>query len=76
MSNTSDALILSRPLYGANFGQAVGRFFRKYATFTGRASRSEFWWVRLFLVLHGSNGVTILGTLLLIIGHLQGGLLM
>ncbi len=51
MSNTSDALILSRPLYGANFGQAVGRFFRKNATFTGRASRSEFWWVRLFLVV-------------------------
>ena len=30
--------MLSRPLYGASFGQAVGRFFRKYATFTGRAS--------------------------------------
>ncbi len=51
MSNTSDVLMLSRPLYGASFGQAVGRFFRKYATFTGRASRSEFWWVRLFLVV-------------------------
>lgn len=43
--------MLSRPLYGASFGQAVSRFFRKYATFTGRASRSEFWWVRLFLVI-------------------------
>ena len=43
--------MLSRPLYGASFGQAVSRFFRKYATFTGRASRSEFWWVRLFLVV-------------------------
>jgi len=51
MSNTSDALMLSRPLYGASFGQAVSRFFRKYATFAGRASGSELWWVRLFLVI-------------------------
>jgi uncharacterized membrane protein YhaH (DUF805 family) len=35
---------LSQPLYGANIGQAVRRFWKKYATFTGRASRSEFWW--------------------------------
>ncbi|MDD7929353.1 DUF805 domain-containing protein [Microbacterium thalli] len=35
---------LSQPLYGASFGQAFGRFWRKYATFSGRASRSEFWW--------------------------------
>lgn len=40
---------LSQPLPGATFGQAVHRFFRKYATFSGRASRSEFWWVVLFL---------------------------
>ncbi|SDQ88761.1 DUF805 domain-containing protein [Microbacterium sp. cf332] len=35
---------LSQPLYGATFGQAFSRFWKKYATFTGRASRSEFWW--------------------------------
>lgn len=35
------------PRYGASFGQALGRFFRKYATFSGRASRSEFWWASL-----------------------------
>lgn len=35
---------LSQPLYGANIGQAVKRFWKKYATFRGRASRSEFWW--------------------------------
>lgn len=35
---------LSAPLYGASFPQAVSRFFRKYATFSGRASRSEYWW--------------------------------
>lgn len=42
---------LSLPLYGASFGQAVRRFFKKYATFTGRASRSEYWWVALFSFL-------------------------
>ena len=42
---------LSQPLYGASFGQAVKRFFKKYATFSGRASRSEYWWVQLFLWL-------------------------
>jgi uncharacterized membrane protein YhaH (DUF805 family) len=35
---------LSQPLYDASIGQAVKRFWKKYATFSGRASRSEFWW--------------------------------
>lgn len=35
---------LDQPLYDASFGQAVKRFFKKYATFSGRASRSEYWW--------------------------------
>lgn len=38
---------LRRPLYGASIGQAIARFFKNYATFSGRASRSEFWWVTL-----------------------------
>ena len=42
---------LSQPLYGATIGQAVSRFFTKYATFSGRASRSEFWWVYLAYVV-------------------------
>lgn len=39
---------LDRPLYGANPVQAVSRFFKNYANFSGRASRSEYWWVALF----------------------------
>ena len=35
---------IDAPLRGAAIGEAVSRFFKKYATFTGRASRSEFWW--------------------------------
>jgi hypothetical protein len=33
---------MSLPLYGATFGQALSRFFRSYARFSGRASRSEY----------------------------------
>lgn len=34
-----------------NFGQAISSCFAKYATFSGRASRSEFWWFMLFEVI-------------------------
>lgn len=34
-----------------NFGQAISTCFSKYATFSGRASRPEFWWFFLFQVL-------------------------
>ena len=39
---------LELPYYGISFGGAVARGFKKYATFTGRASRSEYWWWALF----------------------------
>ena len=44
------------PLYGATFGQAWKRFWRKYADFSGRASRSEFWlgYLGVFLLWFGS----------------------
>ena len=32
------------PLPGASFGEAVKRFFQRYAQFRGYASRSEYWW--------------------------------
>lgn len=35
------------------FGEAIGSFFRNYATFDGRARRSEFWFAQLFLTLTG-----------------------
>jgi len=34
-----------------NFGQAISSCLSNYATFSGRASRSEFWWFFLFQVL-------------------------
>lgn len=39
------------PLYGATMGQAWQRFWRKYADFTGRASRSEFWYAYLWVTM-------------------------
>lgn len=35
------------------FGEAVRTCFSKYATFTGRARRAEFWWFYLFMALVG-----------------------
>ncbi|CAL8900148.1 DUF805 domain-containing protein [Kocuria varians] len=31
--------------------RAVGNFFRKGTTFSGRASRSEYWWIALYVAL-------------------------
>jgi uncharacterized membrane protein YhaH (DUF805 family) len=42
-----------------SFGTAIATSFRKYADFTGTASRSEFWWFNLLLVI----GSLALGTL-------------
>ena len=44
---------LNQPYPGISFGGAVSRFFKKYATFSGRASRSEFWWATLFYLIVG-----------------------
>ena len=56
----SDPRDLTLPLYGATFGQAVSRFFRSYARFSGRASRSEYWWATLALGLAGTLGVLVI----------------
>ena len=56
-----------------NFGQAISGCLSKYATFTGRASRPEFWWFFLFQILislaasmlsEAINGLVALGLLL------------
>jgi len=33
------------------FGQAIAKCFMKYADFNGRASRPEFWWFILFVIV-------------------------
>ncbi len=56
-----------------NFGQAISNCLSNYATFSGRAPRSEFWWFFLFQVLASVaasmlseklNGLVNLGLLL------------
>lgn len=44
-----------------NFGQAISACLGKYATFAGRASRSEFWWFFLFQVLVSIAVAALLG---------------
>ncbi len=34
-----------------NFGSSIGICFSKYATFSGRAPRAEFWWFYLFQII-------------------------
>ena len=34
-----------------DFGKSIKTCFNKYAVFSGRASRSEFWWFELFLLI-------------------------
>ena len=41
----------SQPGVSVGFGAAIKRFYSKYAQFSGRASRSEYWWVALYLGL-------------------------
>ncbi|AZZ39259.1 DUF805 domain-containing protein [Acidipropionibacterium jensenii] len=40
-----------RPRPSVTFQQAIQLFFKNYAVFNGRASRSEYWWVALFTFL-------------------------
>lgn len=42
---------LGAPWYGIPFPKAFTRFWKKYATFSGRASRSEYWWWALWAFL-------------------------
>ena len=43
-----------------NFSQSISSCMSKYVTFSGRATRSEFWWFYLFCVLL-SWGAIIVG---------------
>jgi uncharacterized membrane protein YhaH (DUF805 family) len=40
-----------------NFGKAISTCLSKYATFSGRASRSEYWWFWLFCIILYYGGI-------------------
>ena len=47
-----------------SFAQSIETCFSKYATFEGRASRAEYWWFNLFVILATPIGGFILGVIL------------
>ena len=49
------------------FGEAIKLFFTNYANFSGRASKSEFWWAFLFNVI-----ISLVSGLIPILGALVG----
>ncbi len=53
-----------------SFSKSIAACMGKYATFAGRASRSEFWWFYLFTVLM-SWGSMVVGTV--VFGEAGGG---
>ena len=55
-SKAPRSVLVSEPFYGASFAIAVRRFWEKYATFSGRASRSEYWW---WALVSGTVGVIL-----------------
>jgi uncharacterized membrane protein YhaH (DUF805 family) len=58
------------------FGEAIASCFRKYANFSGRAPRSEYWWWALFIVLVTFGVELVAGFLTAASGNkLVGGLL-
>ena len=52
------------PLPRARLGEAVKRFFRRYAQFSGYASQSEFWWSFLLLQIAIPSGLYTLITII------------
>ena len=62
---------LDAPTLGASPVTAVKLFYKKYARFAGRASKSEFWWVVLWLAL-----APIMLMLVPFVGPVLSGLLM
>jgi uncharacterized membrane protein YhaH (DUF805 family) len=41
----------TQPGVPVGFVEAIKRFYAKYAQFSGRASRSEYWWVALYMAI-------------------------
>ena len=46
-----------------NFGKAIATCMGKYGTFSGRASRSEYWWFYLFTVLMSWGSMIVAGAM-------------
>ena len=53
------------------FGESIGRGFRNYITFSGRATRAEYWWFFLFVqAVSLASVVPIVGWIISLLGSL------
>jgi len=60
------------PQPGATIEQAFRRFWRGYARFSGRASRSEYWWATLVLTVVTFVALVLPGTIAILSENLTG----
>lgn len=60
MSTVNADAPIGTPVYGIGFGAAAKRFFKGIFTFSGRASRGEFWWGYLVSAIIGIVVSTII----------------
>ncbi len=66
------------PTLAVGFGQAITLGLKKYVTFNGRASRSEYWYFLLFYmilsiitrILDAAIGAPVLSTLLIVVAFI------
>jgi uncharacterized membrane protein YhaH (DUF805 family) len=56
-----------------DFTEAVKTVYGKYATFTGRARRSEYWWWALYMLITGSIVALVESSMGLGMGHMGMG---
>ena len=61
-SETPAEIPLWAPDYTASFGVTIRRFWRKYADFSGRASRREYWFSYLFVAIVYIVGLVLVYT--------------
>jgi uncharacterized membrane protein YhaH (DUF805 family) len=64
-SDSGSEVPMSLPRYGATLRASVIRFWKKYGTFSGRASRNEYWWAVAFLAITG-GAINIIASVCLI----------
>lgn len=63
----TNPLLITKHIITMTFGQSIKTCFSKYVTFSGRASRSEFWWFALFFfIVFWIPFVQFLGILLIL----------
>ena len=55
-----------------NFTKSISTCMRKYVTFFGRATRSEFWWFCLFTVLVNFAATSQASSFMLVLLEIQG----